>query len=125
MIEIAFNVALYPPSYSVHISFNRFKGRLTAPFWSEPMRVLREGRFINGFLNETQSCSINGFPINPRGHIARVRRDTLVRQEPESDIVELLIELVELDLWFQGHFAQCCKHCVWMLHCVLLFHSYN
>src|SRR6266849_2917894 len=57
MIEIAFNVALYPPSYSVHISFNRFKGRLTAPFWSEPMRVLREGRFINGFQDELKDSA--------------------------------------------------------------------
>ncbi len=57
MIEVAFNVALYPPSYSVHISFNRFKGRMTAPFWSEPMRVLREDRFINGFQDELKDSA--------------------------------------------------------------------
>lgn len=35
IIEIAFNISFYPPSYSLQISFDRFKGRMAASIWSE------------------------------------------------------------------------------------------
>src|SRR5258708_3471173 len=78
-----------------------------------------------GLLNKLHSCSVNGFSVYPRGHIARLWCDTLVCQQPEFDVVQLLKQLVELDLWLACHLAQCCKDGVWMLHCVLLSSSYN
>jgi hypothetical protein len=54
IIEIAFNVSFYPPSDSIHVSFDRFKGRMAASFWSEAVRVFREGWFIDGFQDELE-----------------------------------------------------------------------
>src|SRR5712692_8731777 len=54
IIEIAFNVSFYPPSDSIHVSFDRFKGGMAASFWSEAVRVFREGWFIDGFQDELE-----------------------------------------------------------------------
>src|SRR6266487_118592 len=42
IIEISFNVSLYPPSSSVHLSFYRFKAGMTTPFRSKPVGVFPE-----------------------------------------------------------------------------------
>src|SRR6266852_7005567 len=102
----------------------------TVGFWD--IHPTNRDRFVpgsfqigNSLLNKLHSCPINGFPIYPRCHIALLGCDTLVRQQPQFDVVQLLKQLVELDFWLECHLAQCCKDGVWMLHCVLLSSSYH
>jgi hypothetical protein len=76
-------------------------------------------------MNELESSSVDGFFIHPGSHIARYGCNTLVRKEPEINVVELLKKLVELNLWFLCHFAQYCKQGIWLLHYVLLISSCN
>src|SRR6266700_1644634 len=71
--------------------------------------------------NQLETGTVNGFPIHPGSHVPRLRCDTLVCQEPQVDIVQLLKELIELNFWFFGHCAKYRKQRVWLLHCVLLF----
>jgi hypothetical protein len=91
----------------------------------------RDGFVLGSFeigdsLQDTlHSCPIDGFPICPRSHIALLGCDTLICQEPEFDVVQLLETLVELDFWFLCHFAQSCKQGIRLLHSVLLVSSCN
>jgi len=52
MIEKSFDVSLYPPSYTVHLSLHGCQCCVTALVWPEPMSVFGEGGFIDGFQDE-------------------------------------------------------------------------
>src|SRR2546426_5793979 len=52
MIEKSFHVSLYPPSYSLHLSFHGCQSCVTALVWPKSMRVFGECWFIDGFQDE-------------------------------------------------------------------------
>jgi hypothetical protein len=71
-------------------------------------------------LYELESGSVDGFPVCPGGHIARLGSDLFIGHHPQFQVVELLKKLVKLDGGFLGHFAKYDQKFPWVLHCVLL-----
>ena len=66
--------------------------------------------------NQLEAGTVNGFPIHSGGHVARLRSDTLVGQEPQVEVVQFWEQLLERDRWLLGHGAKYRKQRVRFLH---------